>query len=201
MNTLLALLLQSTTLLGAPSPAGELPKFSEVEFDQGGHPEEVYPWLGIEAMAVWTSFDSGLHIENDWGFGADGKITLDFGKKVQLAIRFGCLGWNTHTNPSPGIPDTLVQVRQYRIGVSAEIPLRFLEFRIGANFGGYRLRRDGENDTAGFFELQGGIGFRPNENFWIGINGMQTFTVSSFNHSSDHSYINYSIGPAIEARF
>jgi hypothetical protein len=200
MSFLTALLLQSTLLAG-PNPADDLPKFSEVELVQGGHKTEVYPWIGIEAMAVWTSFDSGLHIENDWGWGADGKVTLDFGKKVQLGIHLGCLGWNTHTDPSPGIPDTLVQVRQYRVGVSAEIPLRFLEFRIGANFGGYRFRRDGHSDTAGFFEFQGAIGVRPNENLWIGLNVMQTFTVTDFNHNSDHSYVIYSIGPALEARF
>jgi hypothetical protein len=202
MNILSALLLQSA-LLGGPNPTDELPKFSEVELDarQGGHQAEAYPWIGLEAMAVWTSFDSGLHIENRWGWGADGKITLDFGRKVNLAIHFGCLGWNTHTNPSEGIPETLVQVRQYRVGIAAEIPLRFLEFRVGANFGGYRFRRQGDDDTAGFFELQGGIGARPTEFVWIGINAMQTFTVTSFNHSGDHSYINYSIGPAVEVRF
>jgi hypothetical protein len=200
MNALTLLLLQSA-LLGGPTPADELPRFSEVELAQGGHQNEPYPWIGLEPMAVWTSFDSGLHIENRWGFGADGKITLDFGKPVQLGIHFGCLGWNTHTQASLGIPETLVQVRQYRIGVAAEIPVRFLEFRIGANFGGYRFRRDGDDDTAGFFEFQGGIGVRPSEFVWIGLSGMQTFTVSSFNHSSDHSYINYSIGPAVEVRF
>ncbi len=201
MSIVTALLLQSA-LLGGPNPADDLPKFSEVELQQqGGHKNEVYPWLGIEAMAVWTSFESGLHIENDWGWGADGKVTLDFGKKVQLGIHLGCIGWNTHTDPSPGIPDTLVQVRQYRVGISAEIPLRFLEFRVGANFGGYRFRRDGHSDTAGFFEFQGGLGVRPNEFVWIGLNVMQTFTVTDFNHSSNHSYVNYSIGPALEVRF
>jgi len=42
-------------------------------------------------------------------------------------------------------------------------------------------------------------GVRPNEFVWIGINVMQTFTVTDFNHSSNHSYVNYSIGPAVEA--
>ena len=200
---LLAILLLESTILGGPSAADDLPRFSEVEIEtpQGGHQNEPYPWIGLEAMGVWTSFDSGLHIENAWGWGADGKITLDFGKKVNLAIHLGCLGWNTHTSPSPAIPDTLVQVRQYRVGVAAEIPLRFLEFHLGANFGGYRFRREGQSDTAGFFEFEGGIGVRPTENVWIGVNGMQTFTVSNFNHSGDHSYINYSIGPALEVRF
>jgi len=30
---------------------------------------------------------------------------------------------------------------------------------------------------------------------------MQTFTVTDFNHGSNHSYVNYSIGPAVEVRF
>jgi len=199
MSALLVLLLQSSLLAG-PNPADELPRFGELEPAQG-HPGEPYPWIGIEPMANWTSFETGLHIEDRWGFGADGKITLDWDKKARLSFRFGCLGWNTRTRPGPGIPDASVDVRQYRFGVGGEFPVRFLEFRIGANFGAYRFRRDQHNDTAGFFEFQGSIGVRPNDYLWLGLNVMQTFTVTDFNHASDHSYANYMIGPAVEVRF
>src|SRR6185295_8880412 len=184
MNLAMLLLLQSSSLYSGPFPDEPLPRFGDLEQQVVKHHAEPYPWIGIEPMAVWTTFESGLHIQDAWGFGADGKITLDWGRKVNLALRFGCLGWNTRTEPSAGIPSTGVTVREYRLGISAEIPVRFLEFGIGANFGGYRFRREGQNDTAGFFEFQGSIGVRPTENVWLGVNVMQTLTVTNFNHSS-----------------
>jgi hypothetical protein len=92
-------------------------------------------------------------------------------------------------------------VRQYRVGVFGSFPFRFLEVGIGANVGGYRFRSNVTSDTAGFFEFEGMLGARPSEFVWIGIVGMQTFSSSDFNHSSEHFLLNYSIGPAVELRF
>ena len=64
--------------------------------------------------------------------------------------------------PEGVAPGTEVSITPYGYDAS-------LEFRIGANFGGYRFRRDGHSDTAGFFEFQGEFGVRPNEFVWIGI--------------------------------
>lgn len=191
-------LLLLPSLVSAAGPEEDLPRIGELERTER---QPVYPWLGIEPMAVWTNFESGLHVKSAWGFGADATVTLDYGTEAFLGFRLGALGWNTRTEPAAGVPSAGVAVRQYRVGVFGEFPFRFLEVGIGANVGGYRFRRDGENDTAGFFEFEGMIGARPSEYVWIGIVGMQTFTSSSFNHGSDHFYINYSIGPAVELRF
>jgi hypothetical protein len=200
MNVVMLLLLQSS-LLSGPFPDEDLPRFGDLEQQVVKHHAEPYPWIGIEPLSVWTAFESGLHIQDAWGFGADAKVTLDFGKKALFGFRFGCLGWNTRTDSSPGIPNTGVTVREYRMGIYGEFPVRFLEFGLGANFGAYRFRRENNNDTAGYFEFQGSFGVRPVEYVWLGVNVMQTFTVTKFNHSGDHFYTNYSIGPAVEVRF
>lgn len=204
MNVLMLLLAQS--MLSDAYAESKLPRFAEEPVAQTeprakGEPHAAYPWFGIEPMAVWSTFGSGLHVRDAWGFGADATVTLDYGKGAMLGFRLGCLGWNTRTEPDAGIPAAAVTIRQYRIGIFGEFPVRFLEFGIGANVGGYRFRRDGQNDTAGFFEFQGMIGGRPIEYVWIGIVGMQSFTSSNFNHNGDHFYVNYSIGPAVELRF
>ena len=200
MNVVIFLAVQS--FFAGSAPDDPLPRFDDLEppsaFLQGkGEP---YPWLGIEAMAVWTNFESGLRIKDVWGYGADATLTLDYGKKAFLGFRMGYVGWNTRTEGS-AVPEAGVWVRQYRIGVFGAFQFRFLELRIGATTGGYRYRREGNNDTAGFFEFEAGFGARPNEYVWIGIRAMQTFTVTDFNHTNDHSYVNYSIGPALEVRF
>jgi hypothetical protein len=176
----------------------ELPKIGDLVQEQRG---EVFPWFGVEPMAVWTSFDSGLHVKDSWGYGVDATVTLDYGNRAFLGFRAGVLGWNTRTEASIAIPAEGVTVRQYRIGVFGEFPIRFLELGIGANVGGYRFRREGQNDSTGFFEFQGMLGGRPLPNVWVGILGMQTFTSSNFNHSGDHFYVNYSVGPGVEVRF
>jgi hypothetical protein len=200
MNVVVLLAVQS--LFTAAAPDDPLPKFGDLEPPvasvQGkGEP---YPWLGLEAMAVWTNFESGLHIKDTWGYGGDATVTLDYGKKAFLGFRAGYVGWNTR-NDGSSVPEAGVWVRQYRIGVFGAFQFRFLELRIGATTGGYRYRREGENDTAGFFEFEAAIGARPNEFFFIGVRGMQTFTVTNFNHTHNHSYVNYSVGPTIEIRF
>lgn len=196
MNLCFLLLVQSA--FGGSLADKPLPRFSDP-----GQMEvrEVYPWIGIEPMAVYTGFESGLHLDNAWGFGADAFVTLDYGTGAFLGFKMGALGWNTRTDSSAGIPSQGVEVRQYRVGVYGQFPFRFLEVGIGANTGGYRFRRDGQDDTAGFFEFEAMLGARPAPYVWAGIVAMQTFTSTNFNHSSDHFYINYSIGPAVELRF
>lgn len=197
MNVLMLLLAQ--TLLADTAVEERLPRLHEPEPAMDRH--AAYPWLGIQPMAVWTSFESGLHVKDAWGGGADARVTLDYGTNALLGFRLGALGWHTRTEPRPGVPAAGVDVRQYRIGVFGQFPFRFMEFEVGANVGGYRFRREGQNDTAGFFEFQGSIGGRPSEFVWVGLVAMQTFTSSNFNHSTDHFYTNYSIGPAVELRF
>jgi hypothetical protein len=200
MNVVLLLAVQS--LFAGAAPEESLPKFGDLEPRASSMQpqEEPYPWLGLEAMAVWTNFDSGLRIKNAWGFGGDATVTLDYGKRAFLGFRLGYVGWNTRTDGT-AVPADSVWVRQYRLGIFGAFQFRFMELRIGAVAGGYRFRRDGEDDTAGFFEFEAGLGARPSEFVWLGIRAMQTFTVSSFNHAGDHSYVNYSIGPAVEVRF
>jgi len=200
MNVLILLTLQS--VLATASTDDPLPRFDDLESPAvSAQPQgEPYPWLGLEAMAVWTNFESGLRIKDVWGYGADFTVTLDYGKKSYLGFRAGYLGWNTRTDAS-SVPEDGVWVRQYRIGIFGAFNFRFLELRIGATTGGYRYRRDDHNDTAGFFEFEAAIGLRPNEFIWFGIRGMQTFTVTNFNHTNNHAYTNYSVGPTVELRF
>lgn len=195
MNALILLAVQS--LFAGTPPEDPLPKIGDLETRSAE--AEPYPWLGIEVLALRTSFEGGLHIEDRWGYGADATVTLDYGKKSFLGFRLGYIGWNTRTEN--GVVEESVWVRQYRIGIFGAFQFRFLEFKIGANTGGYRFRRDGDNDTAGFFEFEAMLGARPNEFVWIGIVAMQTFTVSDFSHSTNHAYTNYSIGPSVEVRF
>jgi hypothetical protein len=196
MNVLLLFLLQSTAVHAYRE---ELPRFGEVEPQMERH--EVYPWIGIQPMAVWTSFDEDLRIEDGWGFGADLTITLDWGKSACLGFRLGVIGWNGETDLPANILNHGVDVRQYRVGVFGSFPFRFLEFGIGANVGGYRYRRDGFNDTAGFFEFQVQLGFRPSPHAWFGVVAMQTLSGSDFQRSNNHTNDNYSIGPSAELRF
>jgi hypothetical protein len=75
-------------------------------------------------------------------------------------------------------------VRQYRSASSA--PFRSASWSsASARRGGYRFPGTG-TDTAGFFEFEAAIGVRPNEFFWMAA-GMQTFTVTDFNHRHDHA--------------
>lgn len=197
MNVLMMLLLQSagtTAFLDDP-----LPKFGEMEPQMERH--EVYPWLGVQAIAVWTSFDEDLRIEDGWGFGADFTVTLDWGTSAFLGFRAGVIGWNGETDLPANLLNHGVDVRQYRVGIFGTFPFRFMEFGIGANVGGYRYRRDGFNDTAGFWEFQVQLGFRPSPYVWFGVVAMQTLSGSDFQRSNNHTNDNYSIGPSAEFRF
>ena len=187
-------------LLAGPAPDTELPRSFDPEWTQPRERAPVYPWLGIEPVAVWTAFDSNWGVNNVWGYGADATVTLDYGTEAFLGFRAGYIGWNTrvHTRFEG---DFSCWIRQYRIGVYGQFPFRFLEVGIGANTGGYRIRRDGDGDSTGFFEFEAMLGARPSEYAWIGIVGMQTFSSSNFNAAKEHFILNYSIGPAFELRF
>lgn len=198
MNVLLLALAQS--LLSTPPADSELPRSFDPERVEPMEHQPVYPWLGIEPMAVWTAFDSDLHVKNVWGYGADVTVTLDYGTRAFLGFRAGYIGWNTRVEIAPNVEKS-AWVRQYRLGVFGSFPFRFLEVGIGANVGGYRFRRDGDGDSAGFFEFEAMLGGRPSQFVWVGIVAMQTFSSSDFNHSSEHFLLNYSVGPAFELRF
>ena len=198
MNALLLALAQ--TLLAGPAPDADLARSFDPDRVEPLEKQPVYPWLGIEPVAVWTAFDHDWDVKNVWGYGADATVTLDYGTRAFLGFRAGYIGWNTRVEIAPGVEKS-AWIRQYRLGVYGQFPFRFLEVGIGANVGGYRIRRDGDGDTAGFFEFQAMLGARPCRFAWIGIVAMQTFSSSNFNHRSDHFILNYSIGPAIEMRF
>jgi hypothetical protein len=199
MNVLLLAAVQS--LLSHPYPESDLPRTLDLEFTAPREAQPVYPWLGIQPAAVWTAFDSDLHVKDVWGYGADATVTLDYGTRAFLGFRAGYFGWNTRVDTGAQ-GEFSCWIRQYRLGVFGRFPFRFLEVGIGANVGGYRFRREGDNDTAGFFEFQAELGGRPSEYAWIGIMAMQTFSSSNFNHgSTEHFILNYSIGPTFELRF
>ncbi|MBV8879478.1 MAG: hypothetical protein JO332_05930 [Planctomycetaceae bacterium] len=197
---LLFCLAAAQALLSAPPGEGDLPRSFDPERVEPFERQPIYPWIGIEPMAVWTAFDNDLGVKDVWGYGADATVTLDYGTRAFLGFRAGYIGWNTRVESSPGVEHSC-WIRQYRIGVFGQFPFRFLEFGVGANVGGYRFRRDGDGDTAGFFEFQAMLGWRPSPYGWLGLIAMQTFSSSDFNHSNEHFILNYSIGPAFELRF
>lgn len=198
MNVLLLAAVQ--TLFSSPATDTDLPRSLDLEVLAPRERQPVYPWIGIEPVALWTAFDHDLDVKNVWGYGADATVTLDYGTRAFLGFRAGYIGWNTRVEIAPNVEKSC-WIRQYRIGVYGQFPFRFMEFGIGANVGGFRFRRDGDGDTTGFFEFQGMLGGRPSEFVWVGIVAMQTFTSSDFNHKNEHFILNYSIGPAFELRF
>lgn len=198
MNILILATLQ--TLLAGPGADRDLPRTLDLDYMEPRERQPIYPWLGIEPVALWTAFDHDWDVKNVWGYGADATVTLDYGTRAFLGFRAGYIGWNTRVEIAPGVEKS-TWIRQYRIGIYGQFPFRFLEIGVGANVGGYRIRRDGDGDTCGFFEFEGMLGARPSEFVWIGIVGMQTFSSSNFNHHNEHAIINYSVGPAFELRF
>lgn len=198
MNILVLAAVQA--MFSSPTPEADLPRFGDLDRVEPMERQPIYPWLGIQPRAVWTSFDSDLDAEDTWGFGADVTVTLDYGTNAFLGFRAGYLGWNTRVE-TRFAGEHSAQFRQYRLGVFGQFPFRFMEFSIGANVGAYRFRREGNNDTAGFFEFEASLGGRPNNFIWIGVVAMQSFSSSDFNHSDEHFLVNYSIGPAFELRF
>jgi hypothetical protein len=195
------LILAAVQTLYAGSGADlELPRSFDPEVSTPMERQPIYPWIGIEPVAVWTAFDSDLHVKNVWGYGADATVTLDYGTRAFLGFRVGYIGWNTRVETAPGVHQS-AWIRQYRLGIYGQFPFRFMEIGVGANVGGYRFKSSGIGDTAGFFEFEAMLGGRPSQFVWLGIVAMQTFSSSSFDHSSEHFILNYSIGPAFELRF
>ena len=92
MNVVVLLAVQS---LLAGIPDDRLPRFDDLEPSASSMQpvKEPYPWLGIEAMGVWTNFESGLRIKDTWGYGGDFTVTLDYGKKAYLGFRAGYVGY------------------------------------------------------------------------------------------------------------
>src|SRR5581483_7156900 len=133
MNALVLAAVQA--LLAGPSPDAELPRSFDPEWVEPRERQPIYPWIGIEPMAVWTAFDSDWGVKNVWGYGADATVTLDYGTQAFLGFRAGYLGWNTRVHTA-GEGDLSCWIRQYRIGVFGQFPFRFLEVGIGANTGG-----------------------------------------------------------------
>jgi hypothetical protein len=198
MNVLLLAAVQ--TLFSSPASDPDLPRSLDLEVLAPRERQPVYPWIGIEPVALWTAFDHDLDVKNVWGYGADAIVTLDYGTRAFLGFRAGYIGWNTRVETAPGVEKSC-WIRQYRLGVYGQFPFRFMEVGVGANVGGYRFRRNGDGDTAGFFEFEGMLGARPSPFVWAGLVVMQTFSSSDFNHQNEHFLLNYSIGPAFELRF
>lgn len=169
MNAILLALAQS--LFAGPAAEGDLPRSLDLEFSEPRERQPIYPWLGIEPLAVCTAFDSALDVKNVWGYGFDATVTLDYGTQAFLGFRAGYIGWNTRVQISPGVEKS-AWIRQYRIGIFGQFPFRFMEVGIGANVGGYRIRRDGDGDTAGFFEFEATLGGRPSPYVWVGVVAM-----------------------------
>lgn len=176
----------------------ELPAIGDLEWSPQAHPAEER--IGVEAFAVWTRFDTGLRIEDAWGFGGDVKVGLDWGTSSSLGMRLGYAGWETE-NDDQQTRTGHTKIRQYRIGVGGDFSSRYLEFSIYGNSGLYHFHtRQVDNDTKMFFELQGSIGVKPLPFLKLGITGMVTWTSSDFNRGSSHLFTQHSIGPMIEVR-
>ncbi len=56
MNSLLLALVQA--LLAGPAPDTDLPRSFDLDRVEALEKQPVYPWIGIEPVAVWTAFDS-----------------------------------------------------------------------------------------------------------------------------------------------
>ncbi|HEV3029300.1 MAG TPA: hypothetical protein VG457_17100, partial [Planctomycetota bacterium] len=74
MNILVLAAVQA--LFASPAPEEDLPRSFDPDRREPMERQPIYPWIGIEPMAVWTAFDSNLHVENVWGYGADATVTL-----------------------------------------------------------------------------------------------------------------------------
>jgi hypothetical protein len=195
MNVFAPLLLLTQAFGTAP----DFPRLADPEPVQEERPG-VFPWFGVEAVGLWTRFDDDLRIRDAWGSGVDAVATLDFGTRTMVAFRVGYFGWDTRTDDDVRGNDR-VRIRQYRFGASGHFALRFLELSIGANVGAFRFRREKDNDTAMYVEFQGRLGVRPHPQFFAGVTGIQTFSITDFNRSGHHFIVDYSIGPVVELRF
>jgi hypothetical protein len=191
MTLILALLVQAAADDGLP-----LPRLSDLEYRAPR--ATVEDFMGVEAFALWTRWDDGIHIDDHWGIGADLEFGWDYGVFRQ-AISLGFAGWGSDTDD---LPDAGVDIRQYRLGYALSFRIReVLELGGGITTGVYRFRRRNENDTSPYVEFEGSIGFRPLPMVRLGVLGLATHTQSSFNRSHTHLFHNYSAGPFVEVSF
>ena len=193
----LALLVCQAFDLGT-SPAEELPGISDLYWTPPHAAEER---ISAEVFAVWTRFDTGLRIDDAWGYGGDIKVGLDWGTAASVGMRLGYAGWDTDNDTQQTFPGR-TRIRQYRIGAGGDFSTRHIDFGIYANVGLYHFHTiHVENDTSPFFEIEGSLGFKPVPFVKIGVVGMVTWTSSDFNRASTHLFTNHSIGPSVEVRF
>jgi len=197
MNLIAALLLQAA----AVADDLPLPRLSDLEVQEppeDRHAKRQRDFVGVEAFALWTRWDDGIHIEDGWGFGIDLEFGWDYGRFRQ-DVSLGIAAWNTETND---LPDAGVDVLQYRLGYSIGFEVReFLELGAGITTGVYRYRQRNENDTSPFIEFEGQIGVRPAPMVKVGLLLVATHTQSSFNRSHTHLFHHYSVGPFVEINF
>jgi hypothetical protein len=197
MGTLVILLCQAFDL-GGPPPE-DLPRISDLNWTPRP-PHGVEERIGAEVFAVWTRFDTGLRVDDAWGFGGDVKLGLDWGTPVTLNFKIGYAGWETDNDDQQTF-SAKSKIRQYRFGVGGDFATPWLEFGLYAIFGLYHFHNVITNDTDAFFELQGSIAFKPMPHLKIGITGMTTFVSSNFNRAGTHLFTNQSIGPMVEVSF
>ena len=197
MATLVILMCQALELGAAPPE--DLPRISDLEWSP--RPARVVEErIGAEVFVVYTRFDTGLRVDDAWGFGGDVKLGLDFGTPVILNFKLGYAGWDTDNDDQQTFA-AKSKIRQYRFGVGADFSTPKLEFGLYAIFGLYHFHNVITNDTDTFFELQGSIAFKPLPHLKVGIIGMTSFVNSNFNRAGTHLFTNQSIGPMVEVSF
>lgn len=196
MGALLIILCQAFDL-GTPLEE-RLPEFSNLDapIRAGGAEQH----LGVDVYALYIRWDSGLRLEDSWGYGGDVKFGLEWGTPVMLCFKLGYAGWRTDNDDSKTFA-AVSNVREYRAGVGADFAAKFFDFGIYANFGVIHFHSDPETDTARFFELQAVLAFRPAPHFKIGITGMVNWVGTDYNRASTHLFTNHCIGPIIEFIF
>src|SRR5262245_65870245 len=91
-------------LLQAASATDELPRARQADLEarepKDRHAKGQRDFMGVEVFALWTRWDDGIFIEDDWGVGADLEFGWDYGKFRQT-ISVGYAGWNTDLDDLP----------------------------------------------------------------------------------------------------
>jgi hypothetical protein len=195
MLTLVVLFCQAFEV--AAPPPEEWPSFSDMEWTPARKVGEER--FSVEAFAVYTKFDSGIRLEDGWGFGADMKIGVNWGGPT-LVVRLGYAGWSTENDDSKTFPGHTT-IGQYRLGIGGDFAARHFEFGLYANMGLIHFHtRHVDNDTAPYFELEATAGYKPVPFLKVGLTGMLTWVNTNFNRASTHLWVNESIGPSVEVK-
>lgn len=182
----------------APFEEVRLPRITEFEAPvRAGEPDQ---HLGLDVYALWTRWDDGLRLEDEWGFGADLKYGIEWGKPVMLVVKLGYAGWYTENDAQQTTPGA-ANVSQYRFGVGGDFATKYFDFGIFGNLGLYHFHSRPNNDTARFFEIQAILALKPIPQLRIGITGMVTWVGTDYNRASTHTWTNHSVGPIIELMF